>query len=28
VPAEPPDIDLDALIHRIDTALGHDGQLL
>jgi cell division protein ZapA len=28
VPAEPPDIDLDALIRRIDTALGHDGQLL
>ena len=27
-PEEAPDVDLDALIRRIDTALGHDGQLL
>jgi len=27
-PKETPDVDVDALIRRIDTALGHDGQLL
>jgi cell division protein ZapA len=27
-PAEPAGIDVDALIRRIDAALGHDGQLL
>jgi cell division protein ZapA len=25
---ETPDVDVDGLIRRIDTALGHDGQLL
>ena len=27
-PEEAPEVDVDGLIRRIDTALGHDGQLL